>query len=54
MKKLSHYDKSGKVKMVDVGDKKNTKRTAIASARVFLNKETLKAIESQRPQSPGA
>ena len=47
MKKLSHYDKSGKVKMVDVGDKKTTKRTAIASAKVFLNQETLKAIESQ-------
>lgn len=47
MKKLSHYDKSGNVKMVDVGDKKATKRTAIASAKVFLNKETLKTIKDQ-------
>lgn len=47
MKKLSHYDKSGNVKMVDVGDKKTTKRIAIASAKVFLNKETLKAIKDQ-------
>lgn len=46
MKKLSHYDKSGKAKMVDVSDKKTTNRIAIASAKVYLNKETLKVIST--------
>ena len=32
MKKLSHYNKSGKVQMVDVSAKAPTTRTAIAAA----------------------
>jgi cyclic pyranopterin phosphate synthase len=47
MKKLSHYDNSGNVKMVDVGGKKTTRRIAIASAKVLLDKATLKAINEQ-------
>src|ERR1700755_2487525 len=47
MKKLSHLDKTGKVKMVDVGKKAATARRAVASAKVLLNKETLKALRTQ-------
>jgi len=41
---LSHTDKSGKIKMVDVGGKKKTTRTAKARAIVSMNHETLNAI----------
>ncbi|PWF24928.1 cyclic pyranopterin monophosphate synthase MoaC [Corticimicrobacter populi] len=34
---LSHLDESGQIRMVDVGDKAATTRTAIARARVTLN-----------------
>ncbi len=47
MKKLSHLDKDGKVKMVDVSKKASTARSARASAKVLLNKETLKALKAQ-------
>jgi cyclic pyranopterin phosphate synthase len=46
-KKLSHFDKDGKIKMVDVSKKAVTARTARASAKVLLNKETLKALKEQ-------
>jgi len=47
MAKLSHFDKDSKVKMVDVSKKTATARRAVASARVLLNKETLKALKTQ-------
>lgn len=47
MKKLSHFDEKGKIKMVDVSEKKTSARRAIASGKVLLNKETLKAIKDQ-------
>jgi cyclic pyranopterin phosphate synthase len=47
MKKLSHLDKDGKVKMVDVSKKTSTARIARASAKVLLDKETLKALKAQ-------
>ncbi|MEZ5344162.1 MAG: cyclic pyranopterin monophosphate synthase MoaC [Pyrinomonadaceae bacterium] len=47
MNKLSHFDDQGKIKMVDVSDKVPTSRTAIASARVLLNSETISAINEQ-------
>jgi cyclic pyranopterin phosphate synthase len=43
-KHLSHIDSSGKAKMVDVGEKKVTRRTAIAMAEVHLQPETLLII----------
>ncbi len=46
MKKLSHSDKSGKVKMVDVSAKQTTTRRAIASAKVHLSSATLKAVRN--------
>lgn len=47
MKKLSHLDDRGKIKMVDVSDKQPTRRRAVAAARVLLNRSTLEAISSQ-------
>ncbi|MGI8542084.1 MAG: cyclic pyranopterin monophosphate synthase MoaC [Aridibacter sp.] len=44
MNKLSHFDDEGKIKMVDVSDKKPTSRIAIASAKVLLNAETIEII----------
>jgi cyclic pyranopterin phosphate synthase len=48
MKKLTHFDETGKAVMVDVGEKADTRRRAVASARVLLNKETIAAIENNR------
>jgi len=47
-KKLSHYDKSGRAKMVDVSAKATTRREAEASAWVALNRDVLKAL----PRNP--
>jgi len=46
--KLSHYDKSGRAKMVDVSAKTVTKRSAEASAFVALKPAVLKAL----PKNP--
>ncbi|MEP6900771.1 MAG: cyclic pyranopterin monophosphate synthase MoaC [Actinomycetota bacterium] len=46
MKKLSHFDEQGKIKMVDVSDKETTSRRAVASAKVLLLKETLLVLQS--------
>jgi cyclic pyranopterin phosphate synthase len=43
-RKLSHYDKKGRAKMVDVSAKKATVRTAEASALVVLSPEVLRAL----------
>jgi cyclic pyranopterin monophosphate synthase len=48
MKKLSHIDKQGRVRMVDTGRKRVTRRRAIASARVVMAPETIRAIREQR------
>jgi cyclic pyranopterin monophosphate synthase len=47
MNDLSHYDESGRIKMVDVGDKPVTSRSATASCRVLLAPETTAAIREQ-------
>ena len=41
MSELSHFDETGKVKMVDLSAKDVTTRRAIASCRVMLSPETL-------------
>ena len=46
MKKLSHFDEQGKIKMVDVSEKQTTSRRAVASAKVLLSKATLKILQS--------
>lgn len=46
MTSLTHLDESGQASMVDVGDKTETRRTAIAAARVIMRPETLAAIRA--------
>jgi cyclic pyranopterin monophosphate synthase len=46
MKKLSHFDETGNVKMVDVGEKSATVRRATASAKVLLDAETIEILKS--------
>ena len=46
MSKLTHLDEDGKAKMVDVGDKTPTKRTAIATGRISMQPETLNLVIS--------
>lgn len=44
MAKLSHFDKEGWARMVDVSAKPVTKRVAVASGRVLMKAETLRRI----------
>ena len=46
MKKLSHYDKKGRVRMVDVTAKPATSRTATAHAFVRMQRSTVASIKS--------
>jgi cyclic pyranopterin phosphate synthase len=49
-KKLSHYDKAGRVRMVDVTAKPATSRTAIAHAFVRMQRATVASV--RRLKSP--
>ncbi len=44
MEKLSHFDESGKIKMVDVSAKETTARRAIATGKVLLAEKTLEIL----------
>ena len=46
--KLTHTDSTGRVKMVDVGDKPDTKRTARASGRIRLGKEAYRLVQENK------
>src|SRR5207253_7808267 len=46
MKKLSHFDETGKIRMVDVGEKAETSRRAVASGKVLMDAETIKILQS--------
>jgi cyclic pyranopterin phosphate synthase len=48
MKRLSHMDEQGRVKMVDTSAKEATERRAVASARVLMSPETLAAVREHR------
>ncbi len=50
--KLSHYDKSGKSKMVDVSGKSVTRREAEASAFVAMSAAVLKALDRNPKGNP--
>ena len=41
---LSHVDKSGRVQMVDVGQKPDTERVAVAKGEIAMRPETLRLI----------
>jgi cyclic pyranopterin monophosphate synthase len=45
MTKLTHFDNSGLAHMVDVSDKLQTKRRAVASGIITMQPETLKLIQ---------
>src|SRR5689334_4062580 len=48
MSELSHFDESGKIKMVDVSEKGTTARRAVASGKVILSRQTLETLQTQR------
>jgi cyclic pyranopterin monophosphate synthase len=48
MKKLTHIDKKGRARMVDVGGKQSTEREAIAQGSVYMRPETLALIQEDR------
>ena len=46
MTDFTHFDEQGRAKMVDVGEKPETQRTAVASGRVYVNEATFALIQS--------
>ena len=51
MSDLTHIDEHGRARMVDTSDKVVTTRCAIASARVLMSAETIKAVrDNQTPK----
>ena len=44
--KLTHVDEFGRARMIDVGDKADTERIAIASGQVIMKQATLELIRS--------
>ena len=52
MSKLSHYDRSGNARMVDVSGKKETQRTARAHAFVRIRGEVLKKLPDNPKGNP--
>ena len=46
MSDFTHFNDEGRARMVDVGEKPLTKRTAVAAARVLVNAETFALIRS--------
>jgi cyclic pyranopterin monophosphate synthase len=42
---LTHFNEHGKAKMVDVSEKSDTKRTAIAKGSIKMNPETIEIIK---------
>ncbi len=51
-RKLSHYDKAGRASMVDVSQKRATRRTAVASAFVAMSRTVLKALPNNPKGDP--
>jgi cyclic pyranopterin phosphate synthase len=45
---LTHFDATGRAQMVDVGDKAETKRRAVASGRIRMQPETATLIREGR------
>jgi len=48
MAKLSHVDREGKARMVDIGAKPVTRREAAASAFIKLNPQTLRLVKANK------
>jgi cyclic pyranopterin phosphate synthase len=45
---LTHFDRAGRARMVDVGEKPETERVAVASGRVRMAGETIELIRTGR------
>ena len=43
--KLTHIDENGRPRMVNVGEKADTKRIAVAKGSIYMAPETLKRIK---------
>jgi cyclic pyranopterin phosphate synthase len=48
MQKFSHTDSKGKARMVDVGEKPDQDRSAVAEGFILLNEETLSLIRENK------
>lgn len=48
MSKLTHFDEGGNAIMVDVTDKKVTKREAVACGEIYVSSEIMEAITNQK------
>ena len=46
MEDFTHFDEHGRARMVDVGDKAPSHRTAVAGARVLVSRETYHLIQT--------
>ena len=46
MADFTHFDEKGNARMVDVGEKTPSRRTAVAAGRVYVNQETFDLIRS--------
>ncbi len=46
MSDFTHFNEEGRAKMVDVGEKPESHRTAVAAARVLVNRDTFELIKS--------
>ena len=46
MSDFTHFNENGRARMVDVTDKSETQRTAIAAGRVLVNRETFNLIKT--------
>ena len=45
--KLTHLDEGGRARMVDVGDKPPSKRTAVAEGRIAMSREAFDLVAAQ-------
>ena len=46
MESLTHFNEQGRARMVDISDKAETTRTAVATSAVVMRPETLQAIKA--------
>ena len=46
MQDFTHFNEQGRAKMVDVGEKPETRRRAVATGRVLVNAQTFELIRS--------
>ena len=52
MAEFTHFNEQGRAKMVDVGEKPVTDRTAVAAGRVLVNRETASASDIRLKRTP--